>query len=391
MDTVSIFMAFYSWVKDPVFVFDIGKTIVEGATYDIFKKLGASFVSRIRPFFSSEDEAQKYFEQICVSTSINAKNPNQDIINLFDKFTANKLDERVKQQFGRELRQWFSDHSDEITKILKETKPINEIDLIVYNFIDVYRLHGIPKSNIINMIPSEFGLKIKDFRDNESIMNIITPELLEWTSSFFNIHIAWLYGTSEKLYRCKSYLGLQELFNLVLEIKYIKEKNVKAHFLKAAELDYNSDIYQRMALFLRYQIATVNDKPIYKYIPIGREWNWGWENSRYEIKHIIYFFEKIGVDNIGHNVNSNIISNLIFGAIFPEGIADNKENRTWNPEDYVDLPSESRYAKEIQETQKCRADFYQRGYKKNISLEIDRIISDEGYRKYKESLLFNFK
>ena len=146
-----------------------------------------------------------------------------------------------------------------------------------------------------------------------------------------------------------------------------------------------------MALFLRYQIATVNDKPIYKYIPIGREWNWGWENSRYEIKHIIYFFEKIGVDNIGHNVNSNIISNLIFGAIFPEGIADNKENRTWNPEDYVDLPSESRYAKEIQETQKCRADFYQRGYKKNISLEIDRIISDEGYRKYKESLLFNFK
>ncbi len=392
MDAVSAFMAFYTWVKDPNFVLDIGKTIVEGATYDIFKKLGNSFVSQIQPFFNSEDDAQKYFEQICVSSSKNAKNPNQDIIKIFENFTTNKIDEEIKQQFVEELKKWFVDHSREINSLIEEAKPINEFDIMINNFLHVYKIHGISKTKIIKVIPSNFGLKMRNFSDNQAIMDIISPELLEWTSAFFNVRIDWLDGTSDRIYRCKNYLSLQELFNLVLDIKFIKEKNVEAYFLKSTELDCNSERNQRLTLFLRYQITTVDEHPIYRYIPVGREWDWGWEKSRYEFKHIIYFFEKLGVDNQGYEVSSSVISNLIFGAMFPGKIIENRGKSVWYPDDYVDLPSESGCAKEIHETQKCRADFYQRGYKKNINLEIDKIISDEGYRKYiKESLLFKFR
>ncbi|WP_371367662.1 hypothetical protein SRRS_15180 [Sporomusa rhizae] len=392
MDTSSAFMAFYTWVKDPNLIFDIGKTIVEGATYDIFKKLGTSFVSQIRPFFSNEDEAQKYFEQICVSSSINTKEPHQDIIKLFENLTTNKIDERIRQQFVRELKKWFADHSHEINRLIEESRSINEFDIMINNFINIYKIHGISKTKIIKVIPSEFGLKMKNFSDNESIMDVISPELLKWTSSFFNVQIDWLDGTSKSIYRCKNYLSLQELFNLVIEIKFIKDKNVEAYFLKSTELDCNSERTQRLTLFLRYQIATVDKHPIYRYIPIGREWNWGWEKSRYEFKHIIYFFEKVGVANLGYDVDSNVLSNLIFGAMFPGEIIDNQKKKVWYPEDYIDLLTENVCAKEIRETKKCRSDFYEKGYEKNISFEIDRIISNEGYRKYvKEFLLSKFK
>ena len=384
MDTVSSFMAFYTWVKDPNFVTDIGKTIVGGAAYDIFKTLGTSFVSKVYRFFSSEEEAKRYFEQVCIISSTNTKEPYRDLVTLFENLSTNKFDEQTRQQFIEVLKKWFTDNSLEINKLIGEIKP-DKSDRCVDNFINVYKNHGIQKEEIITVIPSEFGLKEKDFKNKESISAIIDRDLLEWTSSRFGVQLKWLCGTTPFIYSVNSYPTIQALFNLILYIKFVKEENVEAYLFKSGKLDCFSEKSQCLALILK-----VSNHKFYRYIPIGKQWNWGWLNSRYDIKHVIYFFERIGIYVSGYEADSNIITSLFSGTVFFEQIIKNKKE-TWCPDNYIDLPLENISAQETHETQKCRDDFYYKEFIKYISMEIDRIISNEGYRQcVRETVLSKF-
>lgn len=385
MDTVSAFMAFYTWVKDPGFMADIGKTVVGRAAYDIFKTLGTSFVFRVHRFFSNKEEAERYFEQICSTSVSNTKEPYQDIVNLFEKLSTNTKDEKIMKQFIEELKRWFTDNSHEINILIKDIKPVDETNKIVDNFINVYKNHGIKKDEIITVVPSKFRLKIKDFENEKSIGAIIDRNLLEWTSSHFDVQLKWLCGTTPFIYSCESFSNIQGLFNLILYTKYVKEENVQAYLFKSEELDYLSENRQCVSLIFK-----ISKQGFYKYVPIRVDWDWGYQKSRYDIKHVIYFLERIGVYIYGYKVDSNVVNSLLSGSVFLEESIKNKKE-TWCPDDYIDFRSENVSAKETIETQRCRVDFYEKGYKKNIEMEIDKIIADQGYRQcVKGTVLCNF-
>ena len=296
----------------------------------------------------------------------------------------------------KERKSFFStsitdiDNNTQMNNLIEAVTPF---DKIVNNFLKVYSAHGIPIQKIDTIIPTEFNFQMKDFADEKSISNIINRGLLEWTCSFFGVQIDWLDGTSESIYLCKNYTSLQELFNLILYIKVIEEKNVEAYLFKSGDLDSGSEKGQYLALLLRYEIK----HRIYKYIPIGRRWDWGYWQSRYDLKHTIYFLEQLEFTPNGYDVNVNIINRLLSGREFPEAIINAQNIKyKWYPEDYIDLPMnlsvKNLCAKETDETQKCRDDFYERGYDKNIHMQIDKIISDERYRQcIKETVLYKFK
>lgn len=348
-----------------------------------FKNLNSKVIDEITPFgFKSREiidlvvDGQNAFQRLFSKLS------NQPFFNLPPVANINpKIEEKKIYNFDL----------NDVKNHQKDFNLCDEINKTIENFINVYANHGVPINKISAILPSKFGLRMKDFANKEAISSIIDNGLLEWTSSFFGVNIEWLYGTSESIYSSKSSMTIQDLFKLIVNIKFVQEKRLTTYLFKAGDLDCSSEKPQYLALLLKYESDKVANSLICRYIPIGVEWNWGYWKSRYNIKHVIYFLEKLKITPNGYDVSPATISSLVSGSLFPEKVLkDQKMGYTWYPEDYIDLQSESCCAKEIQETQKVREDFYERRYKEFLNTELDKI-SNVHQREYvKRAVMPNF-
>lgn len=246
----------------------------------------------------------------------------------------------------------------------KESKEEYKIYEVVRRFIKVYEEHGILQSQIPGFVDKKFGLQLKDFKDQESVLQILNDELINWTCKKFGVQRDWIDGTSEYIYNRKNYYKkihsfIDDLYNL------IKNGNdIDIYAFKFGDLvpdDTEDENEQEVVLLMRYSIGQLNSKIVYKYIPISTLWNWGYWRSRYQLKAIFYICEKLNVFLHGYDLREK--NNIASGEVFPEKIVRSILNSiTWYPEDYIELPSQSIQAKEVEETKKVREYFKQEGY-----------------------------
>lgn len=248
----------------------------------------------------------------------------------------------------------------------------NEVDNVINRFIDVYSSHGILKNQIPDIINCKFSLKISDFYSKDTILNILSSDLLEWTSSYFGIQRGWLDGTTQQKYEYRNYYkDIQSFISLVVDLKYKENKEITAYFYKHGNIDCESEKQQDIVIMLRYPIGKIIKKTIYRYIPISTRWNWGYWRTRYQIKSIIYILERLKISMCGYDLDQDIAGCLVNGQLFPELII-NHSGFTWYPGDYIDLPSETTVSKEGHETQKVINYIEEKGYIRYLNSEIKK-------------------
>lgn len=241
----------------------------------------------------------------------------------------------------------------------------NPVIQLVERFKLVYLSHGIAINQIPAFIGEHFMLKISDFKDNESILNILNEDILQWTCDVFGINRGWLDGTEERIYKHRNfYKSVHSLIQLLSELRKEYE-DIEVYMIKNGELDPQKYGKHYVIVIFKYQINTLNKKPIYSYIPVSTNWDWGYWRSRYQLKSIIYFCQRFNIYIHGYDMETEVLTELSGGTLFPEVELDKlKVGYSWYPEDFVDLPSESIEAKEIEETIKIREYIKSEGYEK---------------------------
>jgi len=235
------------------------------------------------------------------------------------------------------------------------TEP-NEIDEVVDRFISVYTNHGVNRSQISSFMDGSFNFKISDFRDNNSVMNILDNEILNWTCSTFGIQREWLDGLPDKeIYPYVDYYkGIDRFIKFVYEFKVKYGRDFRAYVIKSEELD--KDSYSPIATVFRYPIKKLNNETIYAYIPTSEHWKWGYINTRYQLKMIVYVCDRLDVYIDGYDRDKDTVEKLIGRSIFPGPVIEKKPGIDWYPVDYIDLPNESVKAKDTSEAVDVRKD-----------------------------------
>lgn len=165
---------------------------------------------------------------------------------------------------------------------------------------------------------------------------------------------------------------MKGFIRLFVKLKNEYRDDFAIYLLKSGELDPNLLVHTEncVIIILRYTLKKINNRTIYAYVPISTQWKWGYGNTRYQLKSIIYICDKLYPYTYikGYDMDMGTINKILAGRIFPGPEIDKLfKQYTWYPIDYIDLPSESVKAKETTETEKVR-----------------KYILDEGYLDYSE-------
>lgn len=149
---------------------------------------------------------------------------------------------------------------------------------VVDRFVEVYESHNIKLNQIPIFVDDKFKLKMSDFKSKESILEILSDELLDYTARTFRIQRSWLDGTSDFVYNTDIYYkNVGSCIKLISDLNCIYEYDLNLYFFKSSKL--NPNWYHKkgnhVVMLLEVPIKMINDTMIYSYIPMKDIWLWG--------------------------------------------------------------------------------------------------------------------
>lgn len=115
METVTIFSALCTFLLASKS--EIALHLIAHATYDGLKNVlhFAALKTRIKKFFTKEEDADKYLESICNKESKNISEPIRDIKTSYEELTG----ETFPNELYDEIKNWIVENADQITKVSK--------------------------------------------------------------------------------------------------------------------------------------------------------------------------------------------------------------------------------------------------------------------------------
>jgi hypothetical protein len=256
------------------------------------------------------------------------------------------------------------------------------VKLLVERFLSVFKNHGILTNQIPRFAPPEFNLNISDFRSNETVLNVLSDELLQWAVATFGINREWLDGgadwrgrPTERIYLdFDCYKGVQRFIDVAVRLRRSSWGRSEMFVLKDGELERRpAGEPSYVVMVLREVIGAVNQRPVYRYLPITTVWNWGYWRTRYQAKALFLICEKLSVVTNGYDVNKEDLIKMKEGQLFPEPLLSEMGSYTWHPEDYVDLPGESVRAEEVDESEAVRKYIQEEGYLEYLGRKRDEV------------------
>jgi hypothetical protein len=223
----------------------------------------------------------------------------------------------------------------------------SSVNVIPVRFFELFRAHGIEPSQIPRVFPK---LTLKDLVNPESLINQLTPELIDEIAKLFNVRSEWLEGVDDTIYDFSSYYKEPKDFLEFFSQKYDDSYSAPLRLLTCVdELNYQSESVQPVLLIFLEKIAQIGEENIYRF-HLDSEWNWAHPPCRLQLKAIT----KIVFKRYGKTVpifktnreNFELVANL---NTFPRSFISGSLSTDPSLEDYVLTPSFSAVAKESEE------------------------------------------
>lgn len=229
-----------------------------------------------------------------------------------------------------------------------ETAPINNrIDSLYDRLILVFESHHIAPLDMSRML-SKYGVTLSKIKSRDSMLDLITPEMLKDVSGWFGVNPDWLSGEKEDIYPRNCIYWDKRPENMVLSVidRLIKYRETDVYVIKTdgvsfEEAENNDDVMHnmRMGFLIRYQ-QTVEGVTFDKY-ELCEFQRWNYVRCRDELKAIFLGIIKLesaytGVHLHGYSLDKGVMDKLIQGKVFPPLLKDVfYRNENWYPEDLV--------------------------------------------------------
>lgn len=236
-----------------------------------------------------------------------------------------------------------------------ETTPQkNTIDSIYERLMLLYENHNIPPIQMSQML-KKFGVTLSKLKSKDTMLDLITPEMLNEISSWFGVNRAWLSGESDVVYikDCICwYKSEADMAEDIIERLICFRKvdvyvvNTSGIDLEVAETSNEIKNYMRMGFVIKFP-QTISGISFDKY-QVCEFQHWNYSGCRDQLKTLFRFFNKLeskhtGLTMTGISVDKDIISKLASGKVFPSEILNmTYRSELWSPEDYMKGYDENR-------------------------------------------------
>ena len=226
---------------------------------------------------------------------------------------------------------------------------------IVDRFINLLEAHDIHKNEIPRFLPKEFSITLTDVASKEKLLLKLSPTVIDWTCSTFNIRREWLETGEATIYNTKDYYKMEHgLLSLIKDIKINHGYDFEIIAFKSADdLELSEKRKQNINLLIVVPTIKSKEKTIYKYIPTRTLWDWGYWRTRYQFKAITRVcLKKLNISFEGYNLDSKTMYSLSSGHVFPKTIIEDIPiGITWYPDDYCEKNAENLCNKESSEVE----------------------------------------
>ncbi|WP_029918474.1 hypothetical protein [Pelobacter seleniigenes] len=283
-----------------------------------------------------------------------------------------------------------------------EVKVPNEVFGLVQRFVDIYKAHGIERTQIPRFLGEDGGLTLVDVSTDEKLLYALNEKLLQATCDQFGVQREWLDGKDVPIY---PYLwhghDLPAYIDFLLELKKtgcaiqgfgIKRQEDK---LRKSSGKYGEDYDPFfIALLFRVKLDHWGDHSqdsIWRYYPLCDQIYWGYEKTRMQLKAKILIADILGVYFKGCVMEEHEIEGIMEGRIFPGPLMEHRSHVGWHPEDYIYTEEESRAVADSEEALKVREWMLHNGWRKKLEEIVGPIEENtpfragEGNLKWRES------
>jgi len=256
------------------------------------------------------------------------------------------------------------DHDGANTQVKPDST--SEVYALVERFVEIYKAHGIERTQIPRFLGEGGGLTLSDVSNNEKLLHALSEKVIEDTCFRFGVSREWLDGKDVPIWPClyydKNLKGFIDfLESLRADFDYIEGFAIKCEKdkLKKDGADYP------IALVFRGRIdhwGHPGEESIWRYYPLQGTQYWSYDRTRIQIKAMVLTAWQFNIHIGGSELPQAQVEELIEGNIFPGPLLDHLSRVAWHPDDYIFANGESACAKDVAEAQKMYEEMERLGW-----------------------------
>lgn len=222
----------------------------------------------------------------------------------------------------------------------------NEVYNLAQRFVQIYKAHGIERTQIPRLLGGEYGLTLHDVSTDEKLLAVLNETILTKTCEIFGVRREWLDGKDVPIYPYLLFYQHLGAFIDFLTALNRKHDEVQLFLIKSPEdkLRKNDERWP-IEVLVRAKIehwGHFSEDSIWRYYPLSDTYyNWGYEKTRLHLKAMTLIAWQFGVYIGGCQLPKEDIEAMIAGAVFPGPLLEPLHHVAWHPDDYIFAKEES--------------------------------------------------
>lgn len=230
-----------------------------------------------------------------------------------------------------------------------EIEPTSEGDSVfgvARRFVQLYKVHGIERSQIPRLLGEESGLTLDAVSTDEKLLAALNENLINKTCEIFGVRREWLDGKDVPIYPYRWFdKNLDAFIDFLARLKQ-EGKELQCLFVKCPQdkLDKGDERWP-IAVVIRQEVdhwGHFSEDSIWRYYPLSDQYYlWGYERTRLQLKAMVLIAWQFRIHIGGCQLPKKDIEAMIAGSVFPGSLVEPLNHVAWHPDDYIFVEGES--------------------------------------------------
>ncbi len=139
----------------------------------------------------------------------------------------------------------------------------NEVHGLVQRFVEIYKTHGVERTQIPRFLGEDFGLTLTDVSTDEKLLHALNENIISKTCEIFEVRREWLDGAELQVHPTHDFYKQPQGFSAFIES--LLATNPDGGIMGALLAPKDRDWQTPALLILQETVGVVGDKPIYRY------------------------------------------------------------------------------------------------------------------------------
>lgn len=212
---------------------------------------------------------------------------------------------------------------------------------VAQRFVEIYKAHGVERTQIPRFLGKEFGLTLADVSTDEKLLQALNEEIINKTCEIFGVRREWLDGADSQVHPVHDFYKQPREFSDFIET-LLAANPEEGRIIGVLAAPKERDWQAYALLILQETIGVIGDKPIYRF-HLCNNWVFSYWKARAFLTACVAAAWKRNVYVSGIYLPKNEINRLADGNVLLGWQGDGARklgHNAWYPEDMALNPEE---------------------------------------------------